>query len=102
MLDLLCVADGESLAGPLINLGAIGVCLVALAIWYIRKDSKYEERNDGRVLQEQNFRKEISELHEKSRQEASAMAEKYRLALEKFSQTLDSVLRMMSQKRQQP
>ena len=31
-----------SLIGPLINLGAVGICLVALALWYIRKDKKYE------------------------------------------------------------
>ena len=35
-----------SLIGPFINLGAVGVCLVVLALWYRRKDQRYEERMD--------------------------------------------------------
>lgn len=76
-------ADGASLAGPLINLGAIGVCLVALSFYYLRKDKKYEERIDERLKSEETHRKEVADL-----------TEKYRMALEKFGQTLD-VLRVM-------
>lgn len=79
----------NSLAGPLVNLGAIGVCLVGLAIYYIQKDKKYEKRIDEMRLMEAAFRKEQADLQERFRSEQAAMAEKYRTAMEKFAQTLD-------------
>jgi len=91
--------DVSSLAGPLINLGAVGVCLVALALWHIKKDSRYEAIRDAEINREREIRKEVSELHAQFRKEAMEMAEKYRLAMEKFNQTLDSVIRMMASKR---
>lgn len=83
------------LAGPLINLGAVGVCLIALAIWYIRKDARYEQDRDEDIAREREYRKEIANLQEQFRKELMEMAEKYRLALEKFGQTLDSVIHVM-------
>lgn len=69
---------------PLVNLGAIGVCLVAVSLWLIKKDARAEKRMDERLAAEAQFRKEHAEL-----------TEKYRLAMEKFSTTLDSVLRVL-------
>jgi len=80
------------LAGPLINLGAIGVCLVALAIYFIIKDKKYENRVDEMLKREEAFRAETSELQETFRKEQAEMAEKYRAALERFAQALDLVV----------
>lgn len=86
-------ADGEtvpnlqSLIGPIINLGAVGCCLVLLAMYYIKKDKKYESRIDERIAAEANFRKDQAEQQDK-----------YRVALEKFGQTLDSVLRVMQKR----
>jgi len=72
------------LVGPIINLGAVGVCLVVLAIYYMKKDRKYETRIDERLASEKEHRKDISD-----------MTEKYRLAMENVSKTLDAVLRMI-------
>lgn len=80
------------LAGPLINLGAVGVCLVALAIYFIIKDKKYERRVDEMLKREEAFRIETSNLQETFRREQAETAEKYRAALEKFTQMLDVVL----------
>lgn len=100
MYNLLAqVVPDLSLAGPLINLGAVGVCLIVMALWYKKKDCAYEKRIDHQLAREETFRHEVSELHDKYRKEASEMAEKYRLALEKFGQTLDAVLRMKQAKR---
>lgn len=88
-----------SLIGPFINLGAVGVCLVVLALWYRRKDQRYEERMDERIKQEQEFRKEISDIHANYRKEILELNEKYRLALEKFNQTLESLIRMWQARR---
>lgn len=93
------IAEGStngSLVGPFINLGAVGVCLVAIAIWYTKKDARYEARMDDQIKREQDYRKEIADLHNQYRKEAIDLAERYRLALEKFNQTLDSVIRMMT------
>ena len=81
-----------SLTGPLINLGAIGVCLVALAIYFVQKDKKYEKRVDEMREMEKAFRKEMAELQEKFRKEQAEMTEKYNRALEKFSTALDAVV----------
>jgi hypothetical protein len=67
----------EGLAGY----GAVGVCLVALAYWYILKDKRYERRMDDRLKREQEFQEKYAEL-----------SEKYRSAMEKFSTTLDVVV----------
>jgi len=82
----------NELAAPLINLGAVGVCLVALAVYFISKDKKYEKRIDEMLKREVDFREETSELQERFRKEQAEMAEKYRSALERFSQTLDLVV----------
>lgn len=70
--------------GPILNLGAVGVMLVVLGIWYVKKDKKYENRIDERIEAEKQFRKEQVEQQEK-----------YRVAMEKVSQTLDAMLKVM-------
>lgn len=93
LYNLLGVLQEPShLVGPLINLGAVGVCLVALAIYFIRKDKKYEARIDEMREMEKAFRREMADLQEKFRVEQAQMAEKYRGAMEKFAQTLDLVV----------
>lgn len=67
--------------GPIINLGAVGVMLIVLGVWYVKKDKKYEQRIDDRLEAEKQFRKEQAEQQEK-----------YRAAMEKVGQTLDSLL----------
>lgn len=74
-------ASNNSLTAPLFNYGVIGVCLIALSVYYIRKDQKYEKRIDEMLTREKEFQKE-----------AAGLAEKYRLTMEKFSQTLDVVV----------
>lgn len=59
--------------GPIINLGAVGVMLVVLGFWYIKKDKQYEKRIDERIAAEASFRKEQAEQQDK-----------YRTALQKF------------------
>lgn len=71
------------LLGPIINLGAVGCCLVALAFFYFKKDRMYEKRIDERLAVEKDFRKEMGDHQEK-----------YRVALEAFNKTLDTVLRI--------
>jgi hypothetical protein len=70
--------------GPIINLGAVGVMLVVLGFWYVKKDKKYEQRIDERIAAETQFRKEQAEQQDK-----------YRAAMEKFGQTLDALLKVM-------
>jgi len=70
--------------GPIINLGAVGCCLVVLAIYYMKKDRKYETRIDERLARELAHQKEMSDLNEK-----------YRLAMENVTKSLDSVIRVL-------
>jgi len=93
--SFLAAVDVGSLIGPIINVGAVGACLVILAIYYVKKDKKYDQRIDGQLAAEQAFRKEMADVHEKYRNQVIELTEKYRLALEKFSQTLDAVLRVI-------
>ena len=73
-----------STLGPILNLGAVGVMLVALGFWYVRKEKKYEQRIDERIAAEIQFRKE-----------QAGQQDKYHAAMEKVSQTLDAVLSVM-------
>lgn len=81
----------SDLVGPLFNLGAVGICLIALATYFISKDRKYEKRVDEMLGREEAFRKETASLQETFRKEQAEMAEKYRAALERFAQALDLV-----------
>jgi len=76
-----------NIVGPIINLGAVGVCLVVLAIYYMKKDKAYESRINERLAREKEHQKDVSD-----------MTEKYRLAMENVSKTLDAVLRMIPRK----
>lgn len=70
--------DVSKLADGIAGYGAVGLCLVGLAAWYILKDRRYERRIDERLQREAEFQKEYA-----------ALAEKYRVALEKVSSALD-------------
>jgi len=91
-------ADDSSIR-TLINVGAVGACLVLLGIWHIRKDAKAEARMDERIKQEQEFRKEMNALHEQYRKELVELNEKTRTTMEKVNQTLESMIRMLMTKR---
>ena len=77
-------SSGSSLAAPFFNYGVIGVCLIALSIYYIRKDQKYEKRIDEMLKREKEFQEETASL-----------AEKYRLTMERFAQTLEVVVGLL-------
>lgn len=76
----------SSAYAPLVNVGAVGICLIALAGYYIRKDAGYEKRIDHALQREQAFGEKYADL-----------AEKYRTALEKSNSTLDTVLQLLRQ-----
>ena len=82
----------QSLWNPFLQLGIAGACLVALAIYYIRKDLRYEKRIDEMREMEKAFRAEQADQQKTFRTEQAVMAEKYRAALEKVSQTLDTIV----------
>ena len=81
---MLASLDIQTLIGPIMNVGAVGIMLIILGIWYVKKDKKYEERIDQRIAAEQAFRKEQSDQQEK-----------YRTAMDQFGKTLDAVLQLM-------
>lgn len=71
-------------ATTILSTGVVGACLVALSVWYIIKDRKYEKRVDEMLAREREFQKE-----------QSSQAEKYRLAMENVAKTLDIVVSMV-------
>jgi len=89
-LNLLNSLEGAAQAhpvevyGPLVNLGAVGVCLIALAFYYRVKDNRYEERIDERIKREAEFSAKYIEL-----------VEKQHTITEKFSATLDIVVSLL-------
>jgi hypothetical protein len=86
----------HALIGPLINVGAVGVCLIVLALYYVKKDKKYDARVDEIIKAHQAFRTEQTALEEKFRKDMTDLAEKYRTVMEKFGQTLDALIRLLS------
>lgn len=76
--------EASKLADGLYGYGAVGICLVALALWYIVKDKKYEKRLDERMAREAEFQREFAML-----------AEKYRAAMEKVSSALDMAISLL-------
>lgn len=79
-------AGSPNMYAPLINVGAVGVCLIVLAIYFKQKDARYEKRIDEALAREQVFGEKYADL-----------AEKYRTALEKSNSTLDTVLQLLRQ-----
>jgi hypothetical protein len=77
-------AQAANLVDPLVAQGVIGVCLVALAVWYILKDRKYEKRIDELLARERAFGEKYAE-----------QVDKYRVAMENVSKTLDVVVNMV-------
>lgn len=90
-----------TLIGPILNVGAVGACLILLAVYYVKKDKKYEARIDEMREMEKAFRREMTDLQEKFRKEQADRDEKYRLALEKFGQIMDSFITMLKSKKSQ-
>lgn len=75
-----------SLIAPILNVGAVGACLIVLALYFKSKDGKYEARIDASFAREREFGEKYADL-----------AEKYRTALEKTNATLDTVLQLLRQ-----
>lgn len=76
--------DVGKLADGIAGYGAIGICLVALSIWYIVKDKKYEKRIDERLQREAEFQNQMAQN-----------LEKYRTAMEKVSSALDVTIALL-------
>jgi hypothetical protein len=74
------------LLGPLINVGAVGVCLIALALYFRVKDARYEIRIDERIKREAEFQDKYIGLLQKQQE-----------ITEKFSATLGTVVTLMEQ-----
>jgi hypothetical protein len=85
----------SSLLAPILNVGAVGACLIILALYTLKKDKKYEQARDEQLKASEAFRKEQGDLHEKYQKEIKDLSEKYRTALEKFGETLDSVVAVL-------
>lgn len=86
------VAESNTLIAPLLQVGVAGVCLIGLAAYYVRKDTRYEKRIDEMREMEKAFRAEQSAQQEKFRLEQAAMIEKYRVAMEKVASSLDVII----------
>jgi hypothetical protein len=74
------------LYGPIINVGAVGVCLIVLAYYFKIKDARYETRIDERLKREAEFQEKYV-----------GMVTKQQEMTEKFSTTLGSVVTLMTQ-----
>lgn len=96
---LLAQIDYAQLVSTLVNAGAIGVCLVALGIYYAQKDRKYDARIDDHLKAADAFRKEQCDTNQKYQGELKEILEKYRTALERFGMSLDTVIGVLRQKR---
>jgi Mg2+/citrate symporter len=101
MLNVM-MAQVNELVGPLINYGALGICLVALAIYHIAKDKKSEKRIKEMSEMEQAFRKEQADQQEKFRKEQAELIEKYRGTMEKVNTTLETVVIMLKSRGGKP
>jgi len=86
--------DGQ-LVGPFINLGAVGICLVVLALYFVKERKQYERRIDERLELDKAFRQEQAAQQIEFRRETSEMEARYRGAMEKVTSTLDSMERML-------
>ena len=87
--------DKTQLIGPIINVGAVGVCLIVLSLYFVKERKQYETRIDERLELEKEFRQEQSIQQVEFRKEQSEMELRYRSALEKVTQTLDSLSKML-------
>lgn len=83
-LALAASQDVGKLADGIAGYGAVGICLLALSIWYILKDKKYEKRIDERLIREAQFQAEYAQ-----------MLEKYRTAMENVSTALDVTISLL-------
>jgi hypothetical protein len=90
-MAILSMADGSSL----VQYGVAGICLLALAGYYVLKDLRYEARINEMREMEKAFRKEQAEQQLKFREEQAQVVEKYRQAMEKVTQSLDIVISLM-------
>jgi hypothetical protein len=72
--------------GPLIDLGAVGACLVILGFYTKSRDARYEIRIDERIRREGEFQEKYIGL-----------VEKQHSITEKFTATLDIVVTLLKQ-----
>jgi hypothetical protein len=94
-ITITALAMAESGAGSLVQYGVAGICLLALAGYYVLKDLRYEARINEMREMEKAFRKEQAEQQMKFREEQAQVVEKYRQAMEKVTQSLDIVISLM-------
>ncbi len=71
---------------PILNVGAVGACLVGLSLYYIKKDAAFERRIDAQLEREKDFSKLLMDQNEK-----------YRTALEKTNEALGTIIGMLKQ-----
>lgn len=75
-----------TIIGPLINVGAVGVCLIVLGLYYRVKDNRYEQRIDERIKRESEFLEKYAAVVEKQH----ALTEKVVTSLEILTSMLKS------------
>lgn len=80
------VESGPSVYAPILNVGAVGACLVGLSLYYMKKDASYERRIDAQLEREKEFSKLQMDQNEK-----------YRNALEKSNEALGTIIGMLKQ-----
>ncbi len=78
--------DSASFYAPILNVGAVGACLVLLGLYYMKKDAGYEKRIDAQLERERDFSKQLIEQNDK-----------YRAALEKTNAAMDTMIGMLKQ-----
>jgi hypothetical protein len=76
-----------SATDAILSTGVVGACLVALAVWHILFVRKYDKRVDEMLKREREFQ----EIY-------AAITEKYRIALENVSKTLDVVVSLVKER----
>lgn len=86
VLEEAASAHPATVYGPLIDLGAVGVCLVVLGLYFKVKDTRYEQRIDERIKRETEFNEKYI-----------ALVEKQHTITEKFTATLDVVVTLLKQ-----
>ena len=71
----------------ILSTGVVGACLVALAVWHIFFVKKYDKRVDDMLKREREFQDVYA-----------VVTEKYRVALENVSKTLDVVVSLVKER----
>jgi hypothetical protein len=87
LLQVAPVSQVSSATDSILSTGVVGACLVALAVWHILFVRKYDKRVDEMLKREREFQ----EIY-------ATVTEKYRVALENVSKTLDVVVSLVKER----